>query len=132
MSKWFCFKTPFHNHHVYVSRPLLKSARWHFFPIVSWSWEILCWKRSLILKYEILRLFVNTMTADDNCSSYKTETFLQTIEIQLSKKPKTFFGFFIIFLNFISIFRYFEKRDKLQSLSVSQVIDPEKRFFLNF
>ena len=53
---------------------------------------------SLLVISEILELFVNTLSSDDSYSSHKRENFLQTIQMQLSKKLKTFYQFFIAFL----------------------------------
>ena len=45
---------------------------------------------SLIIIFEILGLFVITMTADDRNSLCTRENVRQPIQMQLSKKQKTF------------------------------------------
>ena len=42
----------------------------------------------------ILGSFVSTLTTDDRCCRYDKEKFLQTIQLQLTKKPKLFFSIF--------------------------------------
>ena len=49
---------------------------------------------SLLVIGQILGLFVNTLTPDDKYSLRNSEFLLQTIEMQLSKKQKTFSQFF--------------------------------------
>ena len=54
--------------------------------------------------------------------------------MQLSKKPNTFCRFFIAFLESTLNFEHFEKKKKKnepRSLSISEVIDSEKRAYLN-
>ena len=49
---------------------LLKYARKHFYLIFSSFLEKLNQKRSLLVRSEILRVFVNTLTADDKYNDY--------------------------------------------------------------
>ena len=51
---------------------------------------------------EILWLFVNTLTADDKYSLRYRESLRQTIQVQLSKKQKTFVN---LMPNFRNLFR---------------------------
>ena len=48
--------------------------------------------------YEILRLFVHALTADDKYSGSNMQNFPQQYQTPLSQKQKTFSGFFIAFL----------------------------------
>ena len=59
---------------------------------------------SLLVIGQILGLFVNTLTPDDKYSLRNSEFLLQTIEMQLSKKQKTFSQFFANFLKITSNF----------------------------
>ena len=63
-----------------------------------------------MLKSEILGLFVNTLTADDKYSRHNWEKFPQPFQMQLSKKPKTFYENFIAFLISTQHFENFEKK----------------------
>ena len=71
------------------------------------------WKKLLLIRRVIIALFVNTFTADDEYSCQNRENLRQQIQIQLSQKSKTFFEFFIAFLNFTSNPEYFEKKMRL-------------------
>ena len=46
-----------------------------------------------MLRFEILALFVNTVTAHGKYACYKRENFPQAIQIQLSKNQICFFNF---------------------------------------
>ena len=56
------------------------------------------WKKSLLVIHINLRLFVNTLTADDKHYVLNRDIFAQQIQRQLSQKQKTFSGFFFQFL----------------------------------
>ena len=81
--------------------------------------------------YEILRLFVNALTADDKYSDSNMQTLWQQFETPLSLKQKTFSGFFIAFLKFAWNLEHFQKKDEYPSLTISEIIDAEKRGYLN-
>ena len=59
---------------------------------------------------EILGLFVNTLAADDKCSSDKRQKFSQAIQMQWFKQPKIFYEFFIAFLQSASNFEHLQKK----------------------
>ena len=63
-SKKSRFKTSFDSQHVKVSQTVVKSAWKHFYYIFSSLWAEMIWKISPLLQSEILRVFVNTLTAD--------------------------------------------------------------------
>ena len=63
------------------------------------------------------------MTGNDKYSCYKGENFPQEIQMQFSRKPKTFYQFSIAFVESLSNFQRFEKEDKTQSSSISEIID---------
>ena len=50
----------------------------------------------------MLRLFVNTLTVDDEYSFFNGENLTQPIQTQLSQKEKTFCQFFSAFLKYTS------------------------------
>ena len=66
--------------------------------------------------WEILRLFVNTLTADDKYSLLKRDKLTQAIQMQLSKKKNTF-------SEIIFNFEQFLKKDDPQSLCISEIAD---------
>ena len=59
---------------------------------------------------EILGWFVNTLTADRNYDVQDWENLPFPLIMQLSEKPKTFSQFFVVFLEFTSNFKHFEKK----------------------
>ena len=81
--------------------------------------------------YEILRLFVNALTADGKYSDSNMQNFPQQIQTPLSQKQKTFSGFFIAFLKCAWNLEHFQKKDEYPSLINSEIIDAEKRGYLN-
>ena len=77
-------------------------------------------------------LLFNTLTADYEYSRSNRENLPLPIQMQLFKKPKTFCCIFIAFLESTLNFEYFEKKKKKShSLSISEIIDSERRGYLN-
>ena len=89
------------------------------------------WKKSPSVWYEILRLFVNALTADDRYSGSNMQNFTQQFQTPLYQKQKTFSGFFIAFLKCAWNLEHFQKKDEYPSLIFSKIIDAEKRGYLN-
>ena len=81
--------------------------------------------------YEILRLFVNSLTADDKYSSSNMQNFPQQFQTPISRKLKTFSGFFIPFLKCAWNLEHFWKKHEYASLIISEIIDAERRGYLN-
>ena len=81
--------------------------------------------------YEILRLFVNALTADGKYSDSNMQNFPQQFQTPLSQKQKTLSGFFIAFLKCAWNLEHFQKKDEYSSLIISESIDAEKRGYLN-
>ena len=80
------------------------------------------WKKAGLLWLKILRLFVNTLTSDDKYSRRNMQNFLQQLQTLLSKKRKTFSGFFIEILKCVWNLQHFEKKDETPSLIISKII----------
>ena len=89
------------------------------------------WKKSLSVWYKILRLFVNALNADDKSSGSNMQNLSQQFQTPLSQKQKTFSGFFIAFLKCAWNLEHFQKKDEYPSLIISEIIDAEKRGYLN-
>ena len=81
--------------------------------------------------YEILRPFVNGLTADDKYSGTNMKNLRQQFQTSLSPKQKTFSGFFIAFLECPWNLEHFQKKDEYPSLIISEIIDAERRGYLN-
>ena len=83
------------------------------------------------MSYEILRLFVNALTADDKNSGKNKQNLRQQFQTPLYHKQKTFSGFFIDFLKCASNLEHFQKKDEYRSLIISDIIDAERCGYLN-
>ena len=81
--------------------------------------------------YEILRLFVNALTADDKYSGSNMQNFPQQFQMPLSQKQKNFSGFFIAFLKCSLNLEHFQKKDEYSILIISEIIDAQRRGYLN-
>ena len=55
----------------------------------------------------------------------------QQFQTPLSPKQKTFSGFFIAFLKCAWNLEHFQKKDEYPSLIISEIIDAERRGYLN-
>ena len=88
-------------------------------------------KKSPSVWYEILRLFVNGLTADDKYSGSNMKNLQQQFQTPLSFKQKTFSQFFIPFLKCAWNLEHFQKKDEYPRLIISEIIDAEKRGYLN-
>ena len=88
-------------------------------------------KKSPSVWYEILRLFVNALTSDDKYSERNMQNFAQQFQTPLSQKQKTFSEFFIVFLKYAWNLEHFQKKDEYPSLIISEIIDAERRGYLN-
>ena len=96
MAKTSFFRQPFGSQRVNWCQKMLKSARHHFYTTVPLIGEKLSLKKLLLVRSEILRLFVNTFTANDKDSRHNKENFSQQIQMILSQKPKLFSIFLIV------------------------------------
>ena len=81
--------------------------------------------------YEILRLFINALTADDKYSSSNMQSLPQQFQTPASQKEKIFSGFCIVFLKWAWNLEHFQKKDEYSSLIISEIIDGERRGYLN-
>ena len=80
---------------------------------------------------EILRLFVNALTVDEKYSGSNMQNFPQQFQTPLSKKQKIFSWFFIAFLKCAWNLEHFQKKDEYSSIIISEIIDAERRGYLN-
>ena len=110
---------------------LLKSARHYYYSLFSSIRGSLSWKRSPSVWYEILRLFVHALTADDKYSASNMENLPQQFQTPLSQKQNTFSGFFIAFLEWAWNLEHFQKKDEYPNLIISEIIDSKRRGYLN-
>ena len=74
------------------------------------------------------------MTADDQYFLHNRKNLPLPIQMQLSNKPMTFWGFFIAFLESTLTFVHFEKKQKKAGpygLSISEINGAERRGYRN-
>ena len=55
----------------------------------------------------------------------------QQFQTPLSRKQKTFSGFFIAFLKYALNLKHFQKKDEYPCLIISKIIDAERRGYFN-
>ena len=68
-------------------------------------------KKSILVIHKILRLLVNTLTADDKHYLPDRNNLAQPIQIRLSEKQKIFSEFFLKFLKSVLNFKHLPKKD---------------------
>ena len=127
MSKQSDFRGPSGKQHGNMAQTLLKSERQHLFHILWSMWKQLRRKKSLSVMCKILRLFVNILTADDNCFLLNRDNLTQPIQVLLPGKQKTCSEFFFAFLKFRLNFEHYIKRDEPHTWCISEITDSEER-----
>ena len=109
-SKRSCLRTPFADERVNKFQTLLKSARHDYYPLFSSIWGNLSCKKSVLVWYEILRMFDNALTADEKNSCSHMQNLLQQFQTPLSQKKKTFSDFLLHFWYMHEIWSIFQKK----------------------
>ena len=107
LSRKRSFRTSFGSQHVKGSQILVKSVGERFYHIFWWIWGEMTWKISLLLNVEILSVFVNILTTDENYPFGDSGDLQFPIQMQLSEKAKTFF---VPLMESSSRFKYFLKK----------------------
>ena len=80
----------------------------------------------MLVLCKILRLFVNTLTADDKDSLLNRRNLTQAIQILLSNKEKSFSQFFSSFPKSTLNFEHFQEKDDFHSRCISKITVSEK------
>ena len=125
MSEKSRFTGTFHKQLGKRAQTLLKSARRHLYHIYWSLRKQFGWKKSLLVLQKILRLFVNTLSADDKNCLLNRGNLTQSIQIQLSMKQNTFAQFFSAFLIFTLNSEHFQKKDDPHRRCISEITDSE-------
>ena len=110
ISKKSNFRGSFEKQHSKRDQTLLKFKRQELYQIY---WSIsrqLTYKRSLLVICKIWRLFPNTMSADGKFSLVNRDNLTEPIQMQLSRKQKTFSEFSSAFFKSSLNFEHFQKR----------------------
>ena len=110
MSKKSRFKGSFGKQHGKRLQTLFKFA-WQYLYNIYWSlWRQLTLKKSLLVTGKISRLFRNTESADGKYSLLNRNNLTQPIQMQLSRKQKTFCDCLSAFLKSRLNFEHFFKK----------------------
>ena len=72
-------------------------------------------QKFLLVICKISRLFPNTLSADGKYPLLNRDDLTQPIQVQLSRKEKTFSEFFVAFFKSSSNFEHFQKQDDSHS-----------------
>ena len=75
---------------------------------------------------KIIRLFVNTLTVNDNHYLLNRDNLPQPNQMQLSEKQKTFSEFCFSFSKSLLNFKHWTKKDDPRSLSIFENTGSEK------
>ena len=121
------FRLPFQKEQGKLVSTLFKFERQHLYHIYCSTGRELSCKKSLLVIWESLRRFVNTISAVDKCSLPNRDNFMQPIHMELSQKLKSFSEFFRAFSKSGLDFEHFEKKDDAHSLFISEATACENR-----
>ena len=83
------------------------------------------------MRFEILELFVNTLTTDDKYSSRNIQNLTQQLQTTMSQKQKTFYRLFITYVKSRRSSDDFVQKDESSSFSIYEILDGEKGCYLN-
>ena len=131
MHKRSCFWKPFGNEDVKNSLKLPKSAWKYFYRTFSSFWGNVSLKKSFLFRSEILGLLVKTLTTNYEYSGSNTGNLPLPAQMQLSEKLKTFSLFFYCTFWICVKFWTFWKINEPHSSSISEVIDSQRRIYIN-
>ena len=92
------FKGSFKKEHGKCAQTLLKCQGQLLYHIYWSLLRQLSCKKSLLVICKISRLFINTLSVDGKYSVFNRENLTQPVQMQLSRKEKTFSSFFSAFL----------------------------------
>ena len=119
------------NQRVNGFEKLVKSARHNYFLIFPRIRDKLSWKKSSLVRFEIFRLFVNTLTPDDKYSCRNMQIFWQQLQTILSQEEKTIRGFFIAFPKCAWNLEHSEKKEEYPRLINTEIIASERDVYLS-
>ena len=110
------FNGSFGKQHGKRPRTHLRFPCQHLYHIYWSLWRQLACKMSLLVTCKISRLFPNTLRADAKYSLLNRDNLTQPIQMQLSRKQKTFSEFFSPFLKSSWNFEHFQTKRWLSYL----------------
>ena len=127
MSKKSRFKGSFGKQHGKRTQRLLKFGSQRLYHIYWSLWRQMTCKKSLLVICKISRLFPNTLSADGKYSLLNRDNLTQPIQMEVSRKQKTFSEFFSAFLKSSLNFEHFQKKDDSHSWGISKFTESEKQ-----
>ena len=127
MSKKSRLRKPIDKQHGKWAQTLLKAAPQHLYHIYGSLPRLMSWKKYLLLTCQILRLFANSLAANDKYSALNRYKLIIPVQMQLSQKPKTFSRRFSLFLNCSLSFEDFERKQDPHTFCVSNIYGLRKR-----
>ena len=86
---------------------------------------------SALVTSKIFRLFLSTLTPDDNYSRRYIQIFWQQVQTLLSQKGVSFCQFWIAFLKCAWNLENSEKEEEYPSLFITEIIASERDVYLN-
>ena len=114
----------FEKQHGKRTHTLLKFA-WKNLYHIYWSlWRQLTCKKSLLVICKISILFPNSLSAHGKYSLFNRDNLTQPIQMQLSRKQKSFSDFFPAFLKSSLNFEHFFKKHDPHCWYISEITDP--------
>ena len=97
--------------HDKLAQTLFELAWQNLYHIYGSLCRQLTFKKSLLVTCKISRLFPNTLSADGNNSLLNRDNLMRLIQMELSRKEKTFSELFPAFLKSRLNFEHFTKKD---------------------
>ena len=85
-------------------------------------------QNSLLVTCKNSRLFPNILSADGKYSLLNRDNLMQPIQMQLSRKEKSFSNFFSIFLKSTLNFEHFLQKGDPHCRIIADITDPERNF----
>ena len=113
ISKMYHLRVPLDKENGKRAQTLLKSERRHVYHVYWSLWRMLSLIKSVLVICKVLRLFLNTLTADEKYSLANWVNLAQPIQMQLSQKQKMFLRFFSAALKPWLNFEHFQKKKTL-------------------
>ena len=127
ISKESRFRGPFEKQHVKGDQILLKSERHHLYNIYWSLWRQNNSQKYLLLICKLLRLFLNTFTANDKYCLLSRDNLRHPIQMHVSHMQKTFSQFPSTFLKVRLNFEPFQEKVDPHSWSICENTDSEIR-----
>ena len=132
MPESFGFRKPFRSQRVHGSQTLLKRPLQHLYPNFLLIYNKWTWKLSLLVRFQILGLFGNTLTANHMYSRHRWEKYLQQIQTLLYRNRKSISGKFIAFLESTQNPTHFEKKRSASYVKYFKSYWPREMWLLHF